>query len=124
MDQGGVEIRTVLFDRDGTLCRRSEERDREFYQWVCERSRYDPVPFARAQSIIWDKFFGSYRSDMVVDVGIEARFWVDYWRRSLELLGIDLSYLDEALDRFKFSGPTRRCATCSRRCAHMASSWG
>jgi putative hydrolase of the HAD superfamily len=100
--RGGAEIRAVFFDRDGTLCRRSHERSHEFHLWVRARSQYDPVPFARAQSIVWDEFFGSHRSDMVVDMGVEARFWVDYWMRSLELLGVNESHLDEALDKFVF----------------------
>lgn len=101
-EQASYKIRAVFFDRDGTLCHRSEVRDREFRQWAQERSRYDPVPFSSAQAKVWDEFFASHQSDMVVDVGVEARFWVAFWQRSLELLGMDMSYLDEALERFVF----------------------
>lgn len=96
------EIVAIFFDRDGTLCHRSAARDVEFQQWVIERSRFEVVPFSEAQQIIWDEFFASHRCDMVVDVGVEARFWVDYWRRSLDLLGVARSHLDEALERFVF----------------------
>ena len=66
------------------------------------RSRYDPVPFDTAQAVVWDEFFASHKSDLIVDLGVEARFWMAYWERSLHLLGVDESYLSEALDKFMF----------------------
>jgi putative hydrolase of the HAD superfamily len=60
------------------------------------------VPFAQARRTVGLEFFDSHRADLIVDVGTEAWFWAEYWRRSLELLGIDQSFLDEALEKFVF----------------------
>lgn len=97
-----TRIKAILFDRDGTLCCPGQSLEGEFYAWVQAHSRYDPVPFAEAQATVWDEFFASHRSDMVTDLGVEARFWLDFWRRSLYLLGIDQDKIQEAVDRFIF----------------------
>ncbi len=102
IERGRGEVRAIFFDRDETLCYRSQERDQEFIEWVQAHSRYAPVPFAQAQTTVWSEFFASHRTDQIVDVGSEARFWVDFWRRSLELLGIDAAWLDQVLERFVF----------------------
>ncbi|MBN1580991.1 MAG: HAD-IA family hydrolase [Anaerolineae bacterium] len=102
MDRSRGEIRAVFFDRDETLCYHSQERDQEFFDWVQSRSRYQDVPFSEARERVGLEFFDSHRADLIVDVGTEAWFWVEYWRRSLELLGIDDSHLDEALEKFVF----------------------
>lgn len=100
--QPGRQVRAVFFDRDETLCYRSQERDQEFFDWVRSRSCYQDVPFVAAREKIGHEFFESYRTDLIVDVETEAWFWVEYWRRSLELLGIDACFLEEALEKFVF----------------------
>jgi len=102
MNRATDQIRAVFFDRDGTLCYRSPERDHEFQQWVRERSRFQTIPFTQSQATVWQEFFVSHRSDMVTDVFSEAQFWIEFWQRSLDLLGVDPVYLDEALDKFVF----------------------
>ncbi len=97
-----TRIKAVLFDRDGTLCCPGQSLEGEFYAWVQAHSRYDPVPFVEAQAVVWDEFFASHRSDLITDLGVEARFWLDFWRRSLYLLGIDAEKIQEAVDRFIF----------------------